>query len=604
MAKSSSEPGPLWWAKETFLSDNESSDVMLLTQTLEGDPSMWANCSALTITIRPHVAQLEAGQTWSGLPEIVSTGKSSPIAQFLNKCGLPGCFGTQPTEAPSSREYQVLQTDIRDAKPDYSPCRVDVIVSSRCGSGKGEIRKTLRAVQVGDCYELVEKGVPQFMVGHLGGQEADRLWIEGAICIDLPGLYSVDAQGVDDGDLAAGDDKVEVFGVQKDIQGSCKERWQVSMLLLFCFTDPFLDINNIYTFLESHAYPAAVVCAVLNLFAMALTVSNLRKVVSSKGSTICEFLSQAWLKSRYGGIMIRDVMMLKVFDFGDFTISHFVVAYGIFDERSMKHHSIQWSLSMGLSIFSIIYVCKDMAFCTSAMTEHIAQVSRIRFLYSQPGKKIYDIMSGSSMLGNPVLMATILSNALNAALPRHSLGFNIETVYITSLYAAILGSWILFGTVVPHWYFLGKFQRPQHAFDMWMYLVQCNVDAEAPVMRKRHPWSPWFHLYRFILRIVWKVAVWMICLTVIPDAYGYYQRRLTLGSFGEGITITPTQAIIMAWFLAAVVTSTCDLFMLIAAQTGYAYPGMSFFAPCSRVTISAGKPDYRRSSLRKGIGID
>lgn len=118
--------------------------------------------------------------------------------------------------------------------------------------------------------------------------------------------------------------------------------------------------------------------------------------------------------------------------------------------------------------------------------------------------------------------------------------------------------------------------------------------AEAPVHRKRHDWSPKFHVYKFVIEIAWKLAVWISAWNLVPHCPQFlghhFAHLIDFVHLKIPATVpTPGQVICLSWLFAAVFAAVLELFMLIIAQTGFAFPGLSFFARVSRTMVSSDK---------------
>lgn len=286
------------------------------------------------------------------------------------------------------------------------------------------------------------------------------------------------------------------------------------------------------------------------------------------------------MKSMHGGQLSHDLNMLSMHQSSELLILHTVVAYGVLDWRHSDH--AVWTLSMYATIFSVAYAAKDLAYCATVWTEHMAHASRFRFMRSCSGESLRQVTLCFNQLSNPVFFTTILLGSINKRLPQHVLGFNYETFYMSSFVVGALASWYLIAIIVPHFCFLGRMPRlSEHMLiDLPMHLVVCNVSGEAPTHRKRHPWSARFHLYKFIIQIVWKLALMMATCILMPDIWTSFKLKSSLAT-----NITPEIVIRGVWAVGAAAAGVLEFVMLIIAQFGLAFPGLSFFADASRTIM-------------------
>lgn len=537
-----------------------SGQAVFLTQALEKEASLWAPCSALTITLR--------GPRETGRPDATDSDQN------------PDDNSRTPLVSPDSK----------------TPTMVHVCTTSRCCSGKGQIEQVLELVKTGDDYELQDKGKPLFTVGYLGGQHC-HLWIEGFVLLDAQEFGRQDKDGVFEGDLKAGDSKIEVFGVTDiSLRGSPLETGIISVTLATMPFDFIFDINASVNFAIQKQYPAMVMTGVLTTLSLIHSLHRIRKMSSEYGQTLVEFFRANVGKSVYGGALSHDMNMLTVYQFSEDLILHTVVAYGVLDWQNEKYQAknCEWGISMSVVLFGIVWVAKDMAYCASVWTEHMAHASRYRFNQSRPGEILRLITSSFNQLANPVLTTTIMLSAINYTLPAHHLGLNLASLYQSIFVILSLGSWYFMAIFVPHMCFLGDRYRMSEdsIVDIPMHLVICNVNGEAPCHRKRHAWSPKFHLYKFLVQIMWKVLVAAGLWMVDPEAFSQFRKQNTLTE--EHHVLTPQMVIVGSWIVGMVVSVVLEFVMLVVAQCGLAYPGLSFFAEVSRTVYHNARTDAVR----------
>jgi hypothetical protein len=313
---------------------------------------------------------------------------------------------------------------------------------------------------------------------------------------------------------------------------------------------------------------------------------------NENGQTVCEFFSKNFSKSLYGGELSHDMIMVAIYEFSENLILHTVVAYGIFDwgredaRSDLSHSPLQWNIYTGLTVFSTIYTAYPMSNGVKAWTDHLAHASRLRFNQSCPGYAFKKVALYFQQLGNPVLLTTILLGALDYALPVHELGWNMETFYMLMFVLGSWSSWLLVAVIVPHIIFLGK--RPSFSdhsdfiVDIPIHLVACNVLGEAPIHRKRHSWSPHFHVYKFFVQICWKLMVAMGTWWFVPAIQPHLEREYRLATSGH---IAPQHVVIGAWFVGSIVSVVLEFIMLVTAQLGLAFLGLSFYVEASRTTL-------------------
>lgn len=557
------------WAEEVFFSDDPSEEIVFLAQALEKEASLFADCSALTVTLK-------------GLTKL---GPSAEIPRDCN-AEADGTSGLQS----SAPVYHKVPTDVSrivsSVESGAGPM-VSVRITSRCCSGNGQIDKVLELVRRGVTYELQEGGQPLFTVGLLG-QNVQHLWIQGVVSVDSDEFLKQDKEGVYIGDLKAGRENLEVFGASADsLKGDTYQKIIVVIFMLMMPMDVVFDINASLSLAIQKRYRAAIMTGVLTSLTLLHSVYKIRIMSHSNGKTLFEFFSSNWSKSLYGGDFSHDMFVLLVYEFSENLIMHTVVVYSIFDrqEHNSEESELAWNYSMSVTVFSIIWCSKDMAFCVTAWTEHLAHASRIRFMHSRPGEQLRMLTSIFGQLGNPVLLTTILLGYLNFALPAHRLGFNYETLCMTGFLVLSLGSWCIFAVLLPHWYYIGTIPRLTEDFivDLPLHLVVCNVNGEAPTHRRRHGWSPKFHIYKFFIQIVWKLAVIAGTFLCFPVAWSQFQRHYAMVT--ESHTAPPEVVVVGAWILGATMSAFLEFIMLVVAQLGFAYPGLSLFAEENRTAI-------------------
>lgn len=546
------------WSEDPFLNCGDETvqeELVFLTQSLEEAPSLWASCSALTVILTP----------------------------------LPGA-------------------------------RMSMNVTSRFGSGEGHITKTLDVVSTGDYYELreSENGQPLLLLGWLSRPQmsccippdaaAKSMWIEGILNVDLEELYRLDQNGSFVGSIAPGSTRIEICGVTvAATQGSCFDKLVVGYAMLTLPFDSLFDINAAANFALHHAYPPAVLTGVLSTASLWNTGIEWRKMSHERGESMYEFMfgeRGCINKSLYGGVITHDLTQLKVFDFSDFIIMHTVVAYGVIDKGAILVDADVWTFSMIVTVFSIIYVGKEMAFGVLAWTHHFGHVSRLKIMRALPGSTLHGVAACARLVGNPILMTTILLGLMSNAFPPHRFGLNWESYLAVIVALLSLGSWYTFAIIVPHLLFLGRVDWPARSVDLMFDLVECNVRGEAPTHRKRSSWSPKFHLYKFSVNILWKLAMLAAFSKYVPQSdealsvwndigekaarstnmisHGLQNGKhiITHGfDFNEAFDqLQPRHVIVMAWVCGTSVAAVLELSMLIVAQCGLAYPGMSFSA--------------------------